>query len=238
MLLPFSRIQQGINRFKQERHTKQKAISFHVGEQDQLDLITYSGLEETPNYLVIDGRFVRTLFVSGYPYTASSGWLNHLINFNHNVDISYHIEPIEATFALPKLNRKITELISTKRAMERAGRIIGAELLDPLESATELRDKIQRGQENLFQVSLYVTLSAGSLAELDKTTKVLETVLATRLFYTKSATYQQLDALQSVLPRGDNVLAQKRNLDSSSTALTFPLYFIGASAGIGDSLRH
>ncbi len=221
-MLLLSRLNRGLNRRRLQRRTKQKALSFHVGEQDQLDVVTYAGLEETRDHLVIDGRYLRTLFISGYPYTASSGWLNHLINFNHNVDISYHIEPIEATFALPKLNRKITELISTKRAMERAGKIIGAELLDPLESATELRDKIQRGQENLFQVSLYVTLSAQSLADLDKTTKVLESVLATRLFYTKSAMYQQLDALQSVLPRGDNVLAQKRNLDSSSAALTFP----------------
>lgn len=207
---------------RDERWQRKQAIEFHVGDQDQLDLITYSGLEEQRNYLVIDDRYVRTLFVSGYPYTASSGWLNQLINFNYNVDISYHIEPIEATLALPKLNRKITELTSTKRAMERAGKIIGAELMDPLESAIELRDKIQRGQENLFQVSIYVTLSADSLAELDKTTKLLETVLATRLFYTKYATFQQLEGVQSVLPRGDNLLAQKRNLDSSSTALTFP----------------
>ncbi|MFA4996432.1 MAG: DUF87 domain-containing protein [Patescibacteria group bacterium] len=204
------------------RNEKQRTINFHLGEQDQLDFITYAGLEENPDYLIIDGRYVRTLFVSGYPYTASSGWLNHLINFNHNVDISYHIEPVDATYALPKLNRKITELISTKRAMERDGKIIGSELLDPLESAIELRDKIQRGQENLFQVSLYITLSANNLIDLDKTTKLLETVLATRLFYTKNAIYQQLEGLQSVLPRGDNQLAQKRNLDSSSAAMTFP----------------
>lgn len=204
------------------RNEKQRTINFHLGEQDQLDFITYAGLEENPDYLIIDGRYVRTLFVSGYPYTASSGWLNHLINFNHNVDISYHIEPVDASYALPKLNRKITELISTKRAMERDGKIIGSELMDPLDSAIELRDKIQRGQENLFQVSLYVTLSANSLVELDKTTKLLETVLSTRLFYTKTAAYQQLEGLQSVLPRGDNQLAQKRNLDSSSAAMTFP----------------
>jgi type IV secretory pathway VirB4 component len=205
-----------------ESEKRQKALSFHVGEQDQLDLITYAGLEEERNYLVIDGRFVRTLYISGYPYTASSGWLNHLVNFNHNADISFHIEPIDAGFALPKLNRKITELTSTKRAMERAGKIIGSEIVDPLDSAISLRDKIQRGQENLFQVSIYVTLSADSLSELEKTTRLLETVLASRLFYTKQAIYQQLDGLQSVLPRGDNVLAQKRNLDSSSAALTFP----------------
>lgn len=217
-----SKIKKGLTRWRKLRREKPKKLAFHVGEQDQLDFITYSGLEEQINHLVIDGRYIRTLYVSGYPYTASSGWLNHLINFNHNVDISFHIEPVDATFALPKLNRKITEMTSTKRAMERAGRIIDAELLDPLESAIELRDKIQRGQENLFQVSLYITVSADSLIDLDKTVKLLETLLATRLFYTKPAIFQQLEGLQSVLPRGDNQLAQKRNLDSSSAALTFP----------------
>lgn len=208
---------------KQRKIEEQKRIlSFNAGFQDQLDFITYSGLEEYPDYLLVDGRYVKTLFVSGFPYTASSGWLNHLINFNHNADISYHIEPIDAMLALPKLNRKITELTSTKRAMERAGKIIGAELTDPLDSAIELRDKIQRGQENLFQISLYVTLSCETLAELNRTVKLLETVLATRLFYTKSALYQQIEGFQSALPRCDNQLAQKRNLDSSSAALTFP----------------
>ena len=215
-------LKKGLNDRRVERNRQKQGLVFHVGEQDQLDIITYAGLLETPSYLEIDGSYLRTIFVSGYPYTASSGWLNHLVNFNHNIDISYHIEPVEATQALPKLNRKITELTSTKRAMERDGKIIGAELLDPLESAIELRDKIQRGQENLFQVSLYIMLFADSEVELSKVTKLLETVLATRLFYTKQAVYRQLDGLQSVLPRGDNRLAQKRNLDSTSAAMTFP----------------
>jgi type IV secretory pathway VirB4 component len=218
----FSRIKRNMKLAKKLRDQKKMALSFHVGDQDQLDMITYSGLLESQNHLEIDGRYVKTLYISGYPYTASSGWLNHLINFNYNVDISYHIEPVDAILALPKLNRKITELISTKRAMERAGKIIGSELTDPLDSAVELRDKIQRGQENLFQVSLYITLSADTLLELNKTIKLLDTVLATRLFYTKPATFQQIEGLQSVLPRCNNQLAQKRNLDSSSAALTFP----------------
>lgn len=218
----FSRIKRNVKLAKKIREKKKIATFFHVGDQDQLDLITYAGLLEFQNHLEIDGRYVKTLYVSGYPYTASSGWLNHLINFNYNVDITYHIEPVDALLALPKLNRKITELISTKRAMERAGKIIGSEITDPLDSATELRDKIQRGQENLFQVSLYITISADSIQELNKTIKLLDTVLATRLFYTKPAIFQQIEGLQSVLPRCDNQLAQKRNLDSSSAALTFP----------------
>lgn len=199
-----------------------KSFQFSYGEQDQIDLISYSGLKEEATYLQMGDKFIRTLFISGYPYTASSGWLNMLVNFNHNLDISYHIEQIDPSMALPKLNRKITELESIKRNMLKTGRVIGSEITDPLESAMELKDKIQRGQEKLFQISIYMTISADSLADLNRITTLLETLMSTRLFYIKNATFQQLEGLQSILPRGENQLDQKRNLDSSSAALTFP----------------
>lgn len=208
-----------IRRLKNDKNQKQV---FDFGAQDAMDLISYAGLEEKPDYLVIDGIYVRCLFISGYPFTASSGWLDSLINFNHNIDISYHIYDIETNKSLPKLNRKITELESTKRSMIKNGQIVGPEITDPLTSAKQLRDKIHRGQEKLFQVSIYASLSAKSLTELDKITKLLESALASRMFFTKAAWYQQLQALQSILPRGEDSLSQKRNLDSSSAALTFP----------------
>ena len=170
----------------------------------------------------INDHYIRTLFVSGYPYVATTGWLNNLINFNHDIDISYHIEQVDPLIALPKLNRKITELESTKRTMLKEGKVIGSEITDPLESAMELKDKIQRGMEKLFQISIYMTVNAESLSELNKVTKLLETVMQTRLFYIKPAIFQQIEGLQSILPRSENKLAQQRNLDSSSAALTFP----------------
>ncbi|HET8992134.1 MAG TPA: hypothetical protein VFN31_03835, partial [Candidatus Saccharimonadales bacterium] len=127
------------------------------GDQDSIDLISYEALLEESSCLHLDGRYVRTLFISGYPYTASSGWLNSLINFNNNIDVSYHLDIVEPTQSLPKLNRKITELESTKRAMIKNGQLVGPEVTDPLESATQLRNKIMRGQEKLFQVSIYMS---------------------------------------------------------------------------------
>ena len=199
-----------------------KPINFYFGEQDQVDLISYSGLKEEATYLQIGDKYIRTLFVSGYPYVASTGWLSMLINFNHNIDINYHIEQVDPLLALPKLNRKITELESTKRNMLKDGKVVSSEITDPLESAMELKDKILRGQEKLFQISIYMTISTDSLTELQKLTTLLETVMSTRLFYIKTATFQQVEGLQSILPRGENLLNQKRNLDSSSAALTFP----------------
>ena len=205
-----------------QKEVLKKSFEFNFGEQDQVDLISYSGLKEEASYLQMGENYVRTLFISGYPYVASTGWLNMLINFNHDIDISYHLEQVNPQLALPKLNRKITELESTKRAMMKDGKVIGSEITDPLESAVELKEKILRGQEKLFQVSIYMTITADNLNDLNKLTTILETVMATRLFYIKTATFQQLEGLQSVLPRGENILNQKRNLDSSSAALTFP----------------
>lgn len=208
--------------WKKRRDERPKELALTFGEQDQVDALSYEGLEEHPDYLVIDGIYVRTLFIAGYPFTAASGWLDNLIHFNHDADISYHIHEVDAQTALPKLNRKITELESTRRSMVRKGAIVGTDVTDPLDSATQLRDEILRGQEKLFQMSVYVGLRAGSLEELNKVTRMLENALAARLFTVKTARYQQLEGLQSLLPRAEDDLSQKRNLDSSSVALAFP----------------
>ena len=211
-----------VKKRKAARLERQKELNITFGEQDTVDILSYAGLEENIDHLNIDGVYMRTLYISGYPFVANSGWMDSLINFNHDTDISYHVHEVSALSALPKLHRKITELESTKRAMMRAGKIVGSEITDPLESAMELRDKIQRGQEKLFQMSIYICIRAESLEELNKITKLLEATLSARLFYSKVARYQQLEALQSILPRAEDQLAQKRNLDSSSAALTFP----------------
>lgn len=207
---------------KQQRAARNRELDITFGEQDMLDALSYAGLEENVDCLCIDGTYIRTLYISGYPFMASSDWMDSLINFNHDIDISYHLHEVDARSALPKLNRKITELESTRRAMMREGRIVGSEIIDPLESAIDLRDKIQRGQEKLFQMAIYMAIRSVSKEELDKTTKLLEANLSARLFYSKVARYQQLEALQSILPRAEDQMAQKRNLDSSSAALSFP----------------
>ena len=175
---------------------------------------------------------MRTLYISGYPFVASSDWMDSLINFNHDIDISYHLHEVDARSALPKLNRKITELESTRRAMMRDGKIVGSEIIDPLESAINLRDKIQRGQEKLFQMAIYVCLRAENKEELDRVTRILEANLSARLFYSKVARYQQLEALQSILPRGEDQLAQKRKLGQLKLCEKLEKYISGSLADV------
>ncbi|HMI08967.1 MAG TPA: ATP-binding protein [Candidatus Saccharimonadales bacterium] len=214
-----------ITKFKEiqrERDAKPKQHTLSFGEQDPMDIISYAGMEEQPDHLIIDGQFRRTIFLSGYPFTAEVGWLDSLTHLNHDIDVSYHVEQADSNEALKKLEKKITQLESMKRSKLRDGGIIGSELTDPLDSAMELRDAIRRGQQKLFHVSIYATLIGSSLEELNDITNSLKSSLSARLFYIKTAQYQQIEGLQSTLPRGENVLAQRRNLDSETAALTFP----------------
>lgn len=207
---------------QQEREARPKQHTLSFGEQDPMDIISYSGMEEQPDHLIIDGQYRRTIFLSGYPFTAEVGWLDSLTHLNHDIDVSYHVEQADSNEALKKLEKKITQLESMKRSRLRDGGIIGPEITDPLDSAMELRDAIRRGQQKLFHVSIYATLIADSLEELNDITNSLKSSLSARLFYIKTAQYQQIEGLQSTLPRGENVLAQRRNLDSETAALTFP----------------
>ena len=222
MFNPLASFQSSQKRRTAHLEVLKKAKLYNFGEQDQIDLISYSGLEEHANHLQMGDKFVRTLFVSLYPRDAVVGWLSMLVNFNHNIDIAYHIELVDPLAALPNLNKKITQLESRRRSMVRDGKLVDNEISDPLQSAITLKEKINRGQEKLFQFSAYMTLTADSLSELDKTTALLETAMKSKLFRLKSATFQQIEGLQSVLPRAQNLLEQRRNLDSSTTALTFP----------------
>lgn len=211
-----------LKEIQRERETRPKQHVLSFGEQDPMDIISYAGMKEQPDHLVIDGQFRRTIFLSGYPFTAEVGWLDSLTHLNHDIDVSYHVEQADSNDALKKLEKKITQLESMKRSKIRGGGIIGPEITDPLDSAIELRDAIRRGQQKLFHVSIYATLIADSIEGLNDITNSLKSSLSARLFYTKTAQYQQIEGLQSTLPRGENVLAQRRNLDSETAALTFP----------------
>lgn len=213
---------QQIADYRTKRAERPKVYTMPFGEQDTMDILSYSAMEEQPDYLRINNRYVRTMFISGYPYDAELGWLDSLMNFHHDCDITQHIEQIDANEALRVLQRKITELESTKSMKLKSNSIISPDIEDPLKSAKKLFAQIKRGQEKMFQVSIYVALTSPTLEGLNETTQMLTASLSARLFYTKTAMFQQTEGLQSILPRGQNVLKQRRNLNSSTAALAFP----------------
>ena len=62
-------IQMPIKRRQAMHIEKQKELDILFGEQGALDILSYAGLEENIDYLCIDGVYMRTLYISGYPFS-------------------------------------------------------------------------------------------------------------------------------------------------------------------------
>src|SRR5690349_17166547 len=91
-----------LKELQQERDARPKQHTLSFGEQDPMDIISYAGMKEQPDHLIIDSQFRRTIFLSGYPFTAEVGWLDSLTHLNHDIDVSYHVEQADSNEALKK----------------------------------------------------------------------------------------------------------------------------------------
>ena len=187
-----------------------------------LDQVACQQLLEATDHLQIDSVYLQTVTVVDYPLLAHPALLADLIDSSDNVDLSIHIERVATPVALSQLNRKIGELESQKRILLKKEQLLTPQVTDPLASAQTLRSKILRNQEALFQVSIYVTVFATSLAELRQLVQQFKTLLSARLMTVSSARFQQLLAFHASLPVGDNTLSIQRNFDTSSLSVTFP----------------
>ncbi len=192
------------------------------GMVDVKDLIAPPAIEVDFNHLKIGNRYFRTLFVAGYPRFVSANWLAPLINFDHSMQISMYIYPVEGKSVLDNLRRKTAEMEAEIQTDLERGRIINPSTQAKLEDARGLQQQLVRGAERFFQFGLYVTIPAKSLEELDKVTKEVISTLGSLLIVAKQATLQMEDGLKTTIPTCIDKLMITRNMDTTSLATTFP----------------
>src|SRR3989442_8114796 len=136
--------------------------------------------------------------------------------------VSYHIPPLEAD-SIDKLHgHKLVQLQSSRLVDLRGGRLADPEREVAFEDAERLRDALQRGEQRVFSVSLYVLLRASSQRLLDDLTRRVETTLDGMLAQSRVAILEQERAFRACLPTGRDELLVYRNLDTGSLATTFP----------------
>ena len=186
------------------------------------DIIAPGSLEVDFNHVRIDNRYYRTLFVASYPRFVGINWLSSLINFDSSLDISMFIYPTDGKQILDDLRRKITEMEAEINTNAQKGKIADPATQAKLEDAMNLQDDLVRGEERFFQFGLYITISAESIAELDKINKNLEASLGALMIITKKATLQMEDGFKTTLPLCKDKLNISRNMDTTSLATTFP----------------
>lgn len=186
------------------------------------DLLAPSAIEVDFNHLRIDNKYFRSLFVAGYPRFVNANWLAPLINFDHTMDISMFIYPVEIKGTLDDLRRKIAEMEAEIATDIQRGKVIDPSTKAKLEDALTLQEQLTKGVERFFQFGLYLTIPADSLKELEETTKEIKSTLGSLMIIAKDATLQMEEGFQATLPIGTSKLNITRNMDTTSLATTFP----------------
>lgn len=196
--------------------------AFEQGITTLRDLISPSSIEIHSSYFRLGTKYGRTIYVYGYPRTLYTGWISGLINIDEVLDVSMYIYPVETTVVMKNLRKKVTQLEASYSVNAEKGKIRDPELEAAISDAEELRDKLQVGAEKFFRFGLYITLWADSLEELSFVQHKIETLLGQQMVFSKVASSQQEQGMNSTMPQCTDQLQIRRNMNTGAISTSFP----------------
>ncbi|NQU99253.1 MAG: ATP-binding protein [Parcubacteria group bacterium] len=186
------------------------------------DIIAPSAMKVDPNYLRLNEKFVRTLFVFTYPRYLTVGWFSSIVNLNEELDISFYINPVSSEKILKTLKSKVGQIRSTISAQQEKGAVRDPMLETALGDVEELRDRLVQGTERFFHLALYITIYAETKKELEEKTKEIEGLLGHKLVYSKRTIFQMEEGFNSTMPLGNDEIGVVNSMNTSPISTTFP----------------
>ena len=208
----------------QQRAREQAEVeqAFLKGMTTLRDLIAPSSLEIHSSYFRLGTKYGRTMYVYGYPRTLYTGWLSPLINIDQVIDVSMFVYPVDTAVVLNNLRKKVTQLEADMSINAEKGRTRDPAKEAALADAEELRDQLQIGSERFFRYGLYVTIYADSIDELSFIQNEIESMFGQMLVYSKTASSQQEQGLNSTVPQMSDQLQIRRNMNTGAVSTSFP----------------
>ncbi len=208
----------------QQRAREQVEVeqAFLKGVTTLRDLIAPSSIEIHSSHFRLGTKYGRTLYVYGYPRQIYTGWLSSLINIDEVLDVSMFIYPVESQVVLNNLRKKVTQLEASMSINSEKGRTRDPGLEAAIGDAEELRDQLQVGAERFFRFGLYITLYADSLDELGFVQHKIETIFGQQMVFSKVASSQQEQGLNSTIPQMSDQLQIRRNMNTGAISTSFP----------------
>ncbi len=207
---------------QQAREQSEVNEAFRKGITALRDFIAPSSIEFSGTYFQIGTRYARTYYVYGYPRQIYTGWLSGLVNLDEIIDISIYVYPVESQVVLENLRKKVTQLEAGLQIDAEKGRVRDPAKQAQILDAEEMRDKLQVGEERFFRFGLYFTIYANSHEELEFVSHKVESMLGQQLVYSKAATSQQEQGLNSVVPQMVDQLQIRRNMSTGAISTSFP----------------
>ena len=196
--------------------------AFQKGITALRDFIAPSSLEFSSSYFQIGTRFARTFYVYGYPRQIYTGWLSGMINLDEVMDMTLYVYPVESQVVLENLRKKVGQLEAGIQIDAEKGKVRDPGKEAAIMDAEEMRDKLQVGEERFFRLGFYFTIYGSSMDELEFVTHKVESMLGQQLVYSKPASAQQEQGLNSVLPQFVDQLQIRRNVNTGALSTTFP----------------
>jgi len=208
----------------QQRAREQAEVeqAFLKGVSTLRDLIAPSSIEIHSSYFRLGTKYGRTLYVYGYPRQIYTGWLSSLVNIDEVLDVSMYVYPVESQVVLNNLRKKVTQLEASASIAGEKGKTRDPALEAAINDAEELRDQLQLGAERFFRFGLYVTMYADSLDELNFVQHKIETLFGQQLIFSKVASSQQEQGLNSTIPQMADQLQIRRNMNTGAVSTSFP----------------
>ena len=196
--------------------------AFEQGITTLRDMISPSSIELYNDYFRLGTKYGRTLYIYGYPRALYTGWLSPIINIDEVLDVSMYIYPVDTGVVMKNLRKKVTQLEASMNVNAERGRVRDPELEAAITDAEELRDQLQVGAEKFFRFGLYVTIWADSLDELKFVQQKVETIFGQQMVFSKVATSQQEQGMNSCMPQCTDQLQIRRNMNTGAISTCFP----------------
>lgn len=178
------------------------------------------------NYIIMDGRYYCFLYIkgNGYPGSVRGGWMSSLINAGEGIDVDVHLSRENRSKTIDKVAQRI-RLNRTKLKGMQDTSTDYEELANSIQAGYYIKNGIANHNEDLFYMSVFVTVSAKTYEELLWRKQQMVDMLKSMDMYLSECRFQQETALRSVMPflQISPALQKKtqRNVLTSGAASTY-----------------
>lgn len=171
--------------------------------------------------LTVNEQMTRTIMAVGYPRTIKEGWLNQIIASEGNFDLSMHIKPGNIQTTISQLNQELVKQEADLMAAQMKG-IVNPSLKLQHQDTLNILEKLQKGEEKLFNLSLYLGARAYQKDKLELLTKKILAELNSIMVIPKIPFLKMVDGAKSLYPIQEDKLNIDRNIPSDALAACFP----------------
>ena len=160
-----------------------------------------------------------------YPEQTWVSWLDDLFAIG-NINISVKIEPSINGNVINQLTKKLVQAQSEYATYSRQGNILHLpELEKQIGDLEDLRMLIQTNQDRLFYTTIFISLNAESLKDLNEKTKILESELNKKTAMIRTLAFRQLEGYKTILPTNEYPIPNYERNMVAGRYCNFDTYF-------------